>query len=226
MTSRSARFVLATSLAFSFMFTLCNAAFAQGAKVKSPYDSIKEEDRDRPDRRAEWMNRGRTAPPGQSAAALRLRAHQQKMTMRAQDPRLAPTLRARTWGTAGSSSTGWAALGPAPLVSDQNFFGMVSGRVTAIAIDPSDPTGNTVYAAGAYGGVWKSTNATAVPATSVVWTPVTDQQAFLANGAVSVKSDGSVVLVGTGEPNNAFTGEEVIRAERKISLGSSSMERP
>ena len=33
-----------------------------------------------------------------------------------------------------------------------------SGRVTGLAIDPSDPSGNTVYAAGAGGGIWKTTD--------------------------------------------------------------------
>ena len=98
----------------------------------------------------------------------------------------------------------WLALGPTPLLTDQDYYGAVSGRVTAVAIDPTDATGNTVYVAGASGGVWKSSNATAVPATSVTWTALTDQQASLVNGAVSVKSDGSVVLVGTGEPNSAI----------------------
>jgi len=28
-----------------------------------------------------------------------------------------------------------------------------------LAVDPSDPSGNTVYIAGASGGVWKTTNA-------------------------------------------------------------------
>jgi hypothetical protein len=30
-----------------------------------------------------------------------------------------------------------------------------SGRVTGIAVDPSDPSGNTVYTSGANGGVWR-----------------------------------------------------------------------
>ena len=58
--------------------------------------------------------------------------------------------------------------------------------------------------AGAAGGVWKSINAASSPATGVTWSALTDQQASLVNGAVSVKADGSVVLVGTGEPNNAI----------------------
>ncbi len=102
------------------------------------------------------------------------------------------------------TSTPWVALGPAPLISDQNVYGAVAGRITAIVIDPSDATGNTVYVAGAAGGVWKSTNATNSPALAVTWSALTDQQASLVDGAVSVKPDGSVVLVGTGEPNNAI----------------------
>ncbi len=64
--------------------------------------------------------------------------------------------------------------------------------------------GNTVYVAAASGGVWKSTNAANTTAGNVTWSALTDQQASLVNGAVSVKADGSVVLVGTGEPNNAI----------------------
>ena len=52
--------------------------------------------------------------------------------------------------------------------------------------------------------MWKSTNAANANAANVNWTPVTDQQASLATGAVSVKPDGSVLLVGTGEPDNAI----------------------
>lgn len=31
----------------------------------------------------------------------------------------------------------------------------VSGRITSIAVDPSDPSGNTIYTNAANGGVWK-----------------------------------------------------------------------
>src|ERR1700687_2283551 len=173
-------------------FLLPSNAFAQGSKRKSLYDPIEENDKDRPDKRAEWLMRGRVAPKGQSAAALRLRAHQQKMAMRA--ARQAVAAKAGRSTTSATATAGWVPLGPAPLVSDQSFYGDVSGRVTAIAVDPSDTTGNTVYAAGASGGVWKSTNAAGTLA-NVTWTPVTDQQASLTNGAVSVKSDGGVVVV-------------------------------
>src|SRR5882757_8711094 len=198
MTSRRLRLPL--TLFFILIFFIASG-FGQGSKRKSEYDSIQEGDGDRPDKRAAWMSRGREAPQGQSAAALRLGAHRRKMEMRAQ--REAAAVSSATAGTA-PVSTDWVGLGPAPLISDNNFFGMVSGRATSVAIDPSDATGNTVYLGGAYGGVWKSTNAAAVPASGVNWVPVTDQQASLATGAVSVKPDGTVVLVGTGEPNNAI----------------------
>ena len=191
-------------------------AFGQGSKRKSLYDPVEEKDRDRPDKRSDWMMRGRTAPKGQSAAALRLRAHQQKMAMRAQ--RAAAFKAGIAKNT--TSTTPWVALGPAPLVSDQNFDGLVTGRATAVAIDPSDSTGNTVYIAGASGGVWKSTNAANAVAANVTWTPLTDQQASLTAGAVSVKSDGSVVLVGTGEPDNAIDSYYGVGILRSTDHGS------
>ena len=188
-------------------------AFAQ-SKRKSVYDSVLEKDKERPELRDRWMMRGRGAPRGQSAAALRFKAYQQKMAMReAARPARLGVASLITGPQAGS--TPWVALGPAPLISDQNFYGAVAGRVTAVAIDPSDATGNTVYVAAASGGVWKSTNAVNPAAGSVTWSALTDQQASLVNGAVSAKPDGSVVLVGTGEPNNAvdsYYGVGILRS--------------
>ncbi|HWZ84337.1 MAG TPA: hypothetical protein VNW47_17040 [Terriglobales bacterium] len=181
--------------------------FGQESNRKSDTESVAT--RVRPDKRAEWMRRGREAPEGVSAAGLRLRAYRQKMALRAKR-QIAASI-----ANGAPSALGWVALGPAPLVSDNNSFGMVSGRATSVAMDPTDATGNTVYVGGAYGGVWKSTNAAAVPSSNVTWTPVTDSQASLATGAVSVKPDGTVVLVGTGEPNNAidsYYGAGILRS--------------
>ena len=36
--------------------------------------------------------------------------------------------------------------------------GGTSGRIGGIAVDPSDPSGNTVYIGAASGGIWKTTN--------------------------------------------------------------------
>ncbi len=104
----------------------------------------------------------------------------------------------------------WTSLGPAPLASDasgvgQQDYNWVSGRATAVAIDPADPTANTVYLGGAYGGVWKSTNAATQSPGNVAWTPLIDDQATLAVGAIAIQPGGnrSVIVVGTGEANSS-----------------------
>ena len=121
-----------------------------------------------------------------------------------------------------SLSTAWQPLGPAQVASAA--YGSVTGRVTAVAIDPADATGNTVYLGTTGGGVWKSINA-AGPAASVSFTPLTDTLPVfspnaesvavpsLSIGAVSVQS--GVILAGTGDPNDAsdsFYGSGLLRS--------------
>src|SRR5262249_12238071 len=60
---------------------------------------------------------------------------------------------------AGLSGQQWTAVGPASI--GEGSGGPAggadpSGRVTGLTIDPSDPSGNTVYAAGASVGIWKT----------------------------------------------------------------------
>ncbi|MGB9195744.1 MAG: hypothetical protein WCB53_02330, partial [Terriglobales bacterium] len=165
---------------------------AQGSKRASIYDAVQEKDKERPDLRDRWMMRGRSAGRGQSAAALRLRAYRQKLALReatrqalsrqaSPRPSSSGQPRGQTVLRPQSGTTAWIPLGPAPLVSDQNSYGAVSGRVAAVAIDPSDASGNTVYAAAASGGVWKSTNGANSTAGNVTWSALTDQQASLVN---------------------------------------------
>ncbi len=85
-------------------------------------------------------------------------------------------------------------------------YNWVSGRATSVLIDPADSTGNTVLLGGAYGGLWKSTNAGSLnsnPA-SVTWQALIDDQPTLAVGAIALKPGNSnVILVGTGETNSS-----------------------
>ena len=173
---------------------------------------IAEQDRDQPRHREQWFMHGRLIP-GESGAALRYRAHGQKIQLRSEQ-----TSRMNA-GIAAASTTAigiWTALGPAPLASDatglgQQDYGWVSGRATAVAVDPADATGNTVYIGGAYGGVWKSTNAGPLspnPA-SVSWSPLIDNQATLAVGSIAIQPGNadptkSVILLGTGETNSSM----------------------
>src|SRR5207248_8169324 len=89
----------------------------------------------------------------------------------------------------------WTNVGPKPLhvtdpVYDPSLLGWttVDGRVTSIAIDPRDHSGNTVYIGTAAGGVWRSTNG------GTTWIPVADSLPTLSIGSLAVDpSDGAVI---------------------------------
>ncbi len=76
----------------------------------------------------------------------------------------------------------WNSIGP----------GDVNGRILSLAVDPTN--GAIVYAGSANGGVFKTTDGGAA------WTPLWNDQASLAVGAVAVApSNPSVVYAGTGQ---------------------------
>ncbi len=198
------------SLLRFLILSLLSIAHAQGAKKTAAETPIADADADQCKQRSEWFLRGRVVP-GKSSAELRHRAYQAKMQARA--ARLARARAAQSNSQSATSSGGWTPLGPVPLASDatgdgfQNY-NQVSGRATAVAIDPADPSGNTVYIGGAQGGVWKSTNAAASIANNVTWTAVTDDQATLSIGSIAIQPGNSdpaqsVILVGTGEADNS-----------------------
>lgn len=141
---------------------------------------------------------------GVPAALLLQRALQQKAKL-GQSPVSAYSV------LSSSEESDWTPLGPAPLLSNATGslgeldYGPVSGRVTAVAVDPNDASGNTVYVGGANGGVWKSSNAAASDPAAVTWTALTDREATLSTGAIAVQpGNAGVILVGTGEANLAL----------------------
>ncbi len=121
---------------------------------------------------------------------------------------------------ASNLSAAWTAVGPGEVATAA--YGNVTGRVTAVAIDPADATGNTVYVGTTGGGVWKSTNA-AGSTGSVAFTPLTDTlPVFNAGGAVTaslsigaMEVGNGVVLAGTGDSNDAtdsYYGAGILRS--------------
>jgi hypothetical protein len=103
----------------------------------------------------------------------------------------------------------WTFIGPHSAPQGPN--GIVSGIVTAIAVDTTDTTGNTVFAGSADGGVWKTTNGGAT------WTPLADNQATLAIGAIAIApSNHDVIYAGTGVPQwigtDVYAGAGVLRS--------------
>ncbi len=110
------------------------------------------------------------------------------------------------------SAEAWTPVGPA---SNSGVNGPsngasaaanTSGSVTALAVDPSDPTGNTVYAAGASGGVWKTTDFLTTNPAGPTWISLTS---FGPSNAVNVSditvfprnddTNQSIIIAATGE---------------------------
>ena len=134
------------------------------------------------------------------------------------------SMTARTEATTGSASTSatWTALGPTAVSTPG--FNLITGRITSIAIDPSDATGNHVYIGTTGGGVWSSSNAGTSTVSNIVFNPLTDavtafgstQDASISIGAVTVQPGGTgVILAGTGDPNDvldSYYGAGILRS--------------
>lgn len=120
-----------------------------------------------------------------------------------------------------SASTAiWQPVGPTAVSTTS--YGLVTGRVSSIAIDPADATGNHVFIGTTGGGVWESQNAAS--SGSVKFSPLTDapspfdplRYASISIGAITVQPGGTgVVLAGTGDSNDAldsYYGAGVLRS--------------
>jgi len=126
------------------------------------------------------------------------------------------------WAQSTPAAAAWEPLGPNGVLTPN--FGVVSGRVSSLALDPFDTTGNTLYAGTTGGGVWLSTNAATADPGNIRFKPLTDRPLALAAvedssisiGAVTVQPGGTgVVLAGTGDPNDAldsYYGAGVLRS--------------
>ncbi|MGH2487940.1 MAG: WD40/YVTN/BNR-like repeat-containing protein, partial [Ktedonobacterales bacterium] len=105
-------------------------------------------------------------------------------------------------------SGNWHPIGPAPINVGYTTY---SGRVSALAVDPTTSgASTTIYLGAAGGGVWKSVN------NGVSWGPLTDGQQSLAIGAIALDPNNSqIVYVGTGEPNqsaDSYFGDGILKS--------------
>ena len=124
--------------------------------------------------------------------------------------------------TAATASSTWQALGPTAVVTPN--YGLVTGRVSSMTLDPSDSTGNRLYLGTTGGGVWVAQNAATPNPANVIFTPLTDtvaaltgaQDASISIGALTVQAGGTgVILAGTGDPNDAldsYYGAGILRS--------------
>ena len=192
--------VLRTVAVLPLLLSLGGSAAAYGQQTASPAERQKKLDQ------RFLLHRGlplpqqqlvpRTASPLQ--ALSRARAHAGAL---------------RNAQAANAAGAQWAPAGPVQLSTPS--YGLVTGRVSSLAADPNDPTGNTLYLGAIGGGVWKSTNAAAGTTSATTFTPLTDDIPAFANsqssvpslsiGAVTVQpGDAQVILAGTGDPNDAL----------------------
>lgn len=120
------------------------------------------------------------------------------------------------------STAAWQSIGPAAVSTSD--FGLVSGRVSALAFDPADSSGNRLYVGTTGGGVWLSQNAGTSDLSYLAFQPLTDTVSALNGvlepsisiGALTVQPGSTgVVLAGTGDPNDAldsYYGAGILRS--------------
>ncbi len=186
--------------------------FPIAAQVSNPRRAVeKKEDPDREREREAWFYHQRAYPHQHIPPGARMRAVQEMDRIDAQ-----ARARGQAFASAApvaaphavSTSASWTSIGPEPTVCSSDHcadlplnntvpeFLNTSGRITALAVDPTNA--NTVYAGGAMGGVWKTTDG------GKTWKALTDGQASLAVGAIAIDpASHNTIYVGTGEANNA-----------------------
>jgi hypothetical protein len=123
---------------------------------------------------------------------------------RAVSARLAAVKQAASLPVAGNSS--WRAAHDVFRADDERFsvaslgWLELGGRTTALAVDPRDTSGDTIWAGAAGGGVWRSTDG------GESWTPTFDDQPSTAIGALALSPRTGWVYAGTGEANTNGDG--------------------
>jgi hypothetical protein len=121
-----------------------------------------------------------------------------------------------------AGTAAWVPFGPTAVVTPT--YGLVTGRVSALALDPADPTGNRLYLGTTGGGVWVAENAGAQNASTISFTSLSDHlsafdgalESSISIGALAVQPGGTgVILAGTGDPNDvmdSYYGAGILRS--------------
>ncbi|MBI2566502.1 MAG: hypothetical protein HYV63_05675 [Candidatus Schekmanbacteria bacterium] len=144
-----------------------------------------EEESDNPRARQWLFYTERAFPYKRIPRGARLRAWEEALELRRESLRRAAP--EGSWVSVGPKGSA-----PVPGAWFNPTWGIISGRVRALATHPTDS--NIVYAGAAQGGVWKTTDG------GSSFFPVTDFEASLSIGAIAVDpSNGNTVYVGTGE---------------------------
>lgn len=172
-------------------------------------------------RRAQWFFERTAFPLPDIPAGARLRALAELDAMQAHEARIR-SIAAELVGHP-VDPPAWKLAGPNPTSIVAGFDellpggGKSAGRVTAIVFDPSDKSGDTVFAGTADGGVWQTTNA------GKVWNRLMDQEASLAIGSLAIDlSAPNIIYAGTGEADagDSYYGTGILKSEQSGKPGS------
>lgn len=181
MARRSVRKIAGALLVASGL-VLCAAVVFRQAQEKEADDVQK--------KRAEWFYRQRAYPNPYVPAGAR------QLALGELDTKLQAETRQRAASPTAPLAS-WSYLGPQPIQTPYTDP-LVSGRVTALAVDPQNA--DVVYLGGAQGGVWKTIDG------GSNWTPLTDAQPSTAIGSLAIDpANHNVIYAGTGEEN--FSGD-------------------
>jgi hypothetical protein len=197
--------VTATCLVFVVSVIATAATRSQGGPSPDRPPFAQEADGDYLQQRDAYIARlrglepGGYANPGWRAAAVKARQRQEKQLVQQAGPTKA--------------LPPWYEIGPDAVSNGQGLDGSairVSGRVTAIAVDPT-PSSTKVYLGTAQGGVWRSLDG------GSTWTPIFDTAQSLSIGALAIApNDPTKLYVGTGESSlscDSFFGVGVYRID-------------
>lgn len=194
---------------WNFISSLILLSFLSGCFEKIAHIETEKEGYDSPDKALEFeFNRTKDPLTGQVPRQHLINAMAYTDSLK----QVLPFQLIAGYGNWTERGPNYDAVGPSNGNSRANS-GITSGRLRAILVDASDATGNTVWIGGVNGGLWKTTDITASPAT---WNFIND---FFSNMAITSicqnPASPSTMYFCTGEPYfnlDAVAGDGVFKS--------------
>ncbi|MCK9423664.1 MAG: T9SS type A sorting domain-containing protein [Bacteroidales bacterium] len=170
-------------------FLICNVVFSSGQSVNNPStgkptrDNIPDHIRNtKAFKRAEWFFNQRAFPYDTIPAVK----YSQEMSREIN--------KAKTKSSKEISDLNWSSIGPSGIQTPFENWGVIGGRVRAVAVHPTDPL--TIYIGAACGGIWKTTDG------GSNWQDTGQGLETLSFGAIAIDPNNpDVVYAGSGECN-------------------------